>query len=297
VTGGIDDDFRDRRQGDFIEEPCSLQVQTSVTQALTTGVACDGLIIVTQSCDLVRVREPYVQVARLFVEPDEGKRAELLGGHTPTRVPVPHRDDLFVDLTVVSTISKAAVAALPWRRTIASSEDAEEFAQALGRKTTRFAFPDEFQDAIKKFRDRVRKKHDRNSPEGRAWSKVRQIRATASEDWTDEQYEVTVTFVLDPAALPIGTDQDFDGAALDAIETMSISELCAAIDDHATRHLHTALWDRLVSAWIELGPGSQIVLIDAEAVSADEYLITEYWKSRRLDLDYLSDDEYTVEDG
>ncbi len=300
MTEGVDDVFRDLRQGDFVQQPCSLQVQTSVTYGSTEGVACDGLIIISQSCDLVRpaARERYVQVARLVTEPDPDKRKALLGAHTPTKIRVPNRDDLFIDLTVVTTMDKDAIAHLTWDRTITTSQDAEEFAQALGRKVSRFAFPDEFQDAIKKFRDRVRKKHDRDSAEGRAWEKVRQIRATATDDWTDDEYDVTVTFVLDPTALPVGFDDvTLDDDAYDEIEEMKINQLCDAIEDGTKPHLRAALWDRLVNAWIEEGPGDDNIRIDAEAVSADDYLIADYWKSRRLDLDYLSDDDLKADDG
>lgn len=50
------------------------------------------------------------------------------------------------------------------------------------------------------------------------------------------------------------------------------------------------LYNRLAESWAALCTSNHAVRsISGEIVSEDEYVLSEYWKSKRLDLDQLSD--------
>lgn len=287
------------RQGDVSLTPCVLVVQKgNLGSAAQTGThEAEGVVITTQTCDLVgpSATEPYVQVSPLFtVADDERKRRWLESGHVPQFVAIPGLDGMFADLTITVTVEKEALLGNLWTRPIANHHDAELFAQALGRKSSRFAFPDDFQAATKKLRDRIRNKYGKSdSAEGRVLQRVRQVRATATPSWSHHDLRATLIFVLDPAEFPIGSDLETadDDVAL-WISDASIAELCTAIEDPAQSLARPLLWEAVTHAWAALcKPVGIVTLVDAEAVTADEFSAADMWATQRLDVDYLSDDD------
>jgi len=156
--------------------------------AITTEVL--GLVVVTQTCDLVRscVGRPFVEVAPL-VELSETDLGVARRGRTP-RFFVAARGELetrAIDLDRVMTVEKSVVAG--WERTPSGLDDAglRALQGALARKRARFAFPDDFTRLVAPFGKRLVEKHDRQSEEGRALRALREIRVQATPSWDADE--------------------------------------------------------------------------------------------------------------
>jgi hypothetical protein len=107
---------------------------------------------------------------------------------------------LAVDLDRTMTVEKAVVAG--WNRIPGCRTDAErvDFGDALARRRQRFAFPDSFNACLAKFRERLKEKEGKASPEGSLISALDQIRVQPDPDWYDANVTVLFWFLLEPGA-------------------------------------------------------------------------------------------------
>jgi len=225
-------------------------------QALTSMVA--GLTVVTQTCDVVRscTDRPYLEVAPL-AEVAEHDMPAIEHGHRPVLAVVPSVRDrrLVADLDRVMTIEKAVAAR--WTRTPGCTGDAERraFALALARKRARFAFPDDFADCVGKLVKRLVDKHSKQSDEGAALRRLREIRVLASPSWEAGAVGVMLWFIRNEE------DIDYEG----------------------TR------WDELLVKWLGLLPTTgRFDPIDGAVVTLEDMTAAEYVASDPVDLDRLS---------
>jgi hypothetical protein len=218
-----------------------------------------GLVLVSQSCDIVRscADRPVVEMCPL-VSVDQSQLASIVGGWRPQYVALPalSGQGLVVDLDRTMTVEKAVI--VSWAHTKGLNSDAETrgFAQALARKRTRFAFPDDFNSYVEPLRKRLIEKHGKESPEGDALRAMNEIRVRAEPAWDAQEVQITFYFVRrqDSAS-------SFDGKPW---------------------HVWCDGWmGRLVDGGRFKNPYGQVV--DYTSMSAAEYL-----ESDRLDLDQLS---------
>lgn len=224
-------------------------------QALT--VECDGLVVVSQTCDVARkcTERHFVEVAPLRRVSIEEAR-EVVQGYRPSLAPIAGNAELVADLDRTMTVEKSIVAT--WKRTPGWTTDAEirRFAQALARKRERFAFPDDFVRAVSKLRKRIIEKHDRMSDEGRALTALKEIRATAAPSWDAAQCDVFLSFIR-PESTPSISDEK---------------------------------WAAHCEAWLKLCvPVGSCVNFDGVVVPLTRLTASEYVDSDRLDFDHLSD--------
>jgi DNA-binding transcriptional regulator YiaG len=158
---------------------------------------------------------------------------------------------LAVDLDRVMTVEKSIIAR--WARTpgCLTDEDTRAFAYALSRKRVRFAFPDDFTAFAWRLRDRLVKKHDKNTEEGRSARALREIRVRAAPSWDAQRVELFFWFVL------LDEEERGDG-------------------------------DRL-EKWLELLPASgRYVEVNGQLATLEEMTGADYLDSDALDLDHLS---------
>ena len=225
-------------------------------QALTSEVL--GLVVLTQTCDVVRscVTRPYVEVAPLVqVETDD--LLAIQRGRRPGHAALPALVDssLVVDLDRAMTVEKSIVA--KWERTPGYTLDADgrAFAQALTRKSARFAFPDDFTVLAEKLRARLTGKHEKNTDEGHSLRALREIRVQASPAWDANPVALFFWFVRADA------DADFGGR----------------------------IWADQLQAWLKLVPrDGRFTEINGQVVTLEEMTGADYVGSDPLDLDHLS---------
>jgi hypothetical protein len=217
-----------------------------------------GLVVLTQTCDVVRscVERPYVEVCPL-VEVDDERLREIERAQRPGYAFLPLLADrkLVADLDRVMTVEKPLVAT--WERTLGWRTDPEgrAFALALARKRKRFAFPDDFTMLARKLQSRLRDKHDRNTDEGSGLRALREIRVQASPSWDAGQVDLFFWFIRK------------DG-------------------DHTFEGTH---WADLLKQWLKLAtPSSRFHSIDGQVVALDDMTAADYVDSDPLDLDHLS---------
>lgn len=220
--------------------------------------AVDGLVALTQTCDIVRPadKRPYVEFAPL-VEVDADRYADIARGASPAYALVPALSNrrLVADLDRVMTVHKDVVRT--WTRTPGWTTDGEvrDFAKALARKRARFAFPDDFVALVSKLQDRVRRKHGRASEEGEALRALDEIRVLATPSWDAPAVDLHFHFIRDVAA--------------------------ASPRPHG--------WDRWLETWLRLIPAQgRFGAVGGVVQSLDALNAREYSESDPLDLDYLS---------
>jgi hypothetical protein len=270
-AASVDDALSSWRQGDCVlgEHWFAHRLNKSFTVTDAGRVAADadadlaeqqvlGLVVITQTCDIVRscTERPYVEVCPL-VEVDDDRLREVQRGRRPAYgfVPLVADRKLVADLDRVMTVEKPVVAG--WERTPGWGTDAEarSFALALARKRVRFAFPDDFTLLAKKLQARLGDKHDKNTDEGRGLRALREIRVCASPSWDAPSTEIFFWFIRDDA------DATFEGKS----------------------------WADLLKDWLKLVPATgRFTSIDGQVATLQEMTAQDYVDSDPLDLDHLS---------
>ena len=236
--------------------PASAASVDSGLQALTSAV--EGLVVVSQTCDIVRscTQRPYLEVAPV-VHVEAAILAQIQRGNRPAHATLPTllARGLAVDLDRVMTVEKSVAA--KWKRTPGFTEDADAraFAQALARKRARFAFPDDFAELAGKLQQRLSDKHQKNTVEGGALRVLREIRVQASPSWDSPIVTLLFWFIRRDA------DIDFEGQN----------------------------WADLLEGWLKLVKRTgRFMDIQGQVVTLDDLTGADYVGSDPLDLDHLS---------
>lgn len=182
-----------------------------------------GLVVVSQTCDVIRLSpdKPVVAVTPLIRL--EGRGKEIANGRFPSLTSLEHppADGVFVDLARIMSVSKELLASWERREGFTTHDRAIRFAAAIERKLGRFAFPDDFDAATKPFQERVRSRHNRaDSPVGRVYRSLEQLRFIATPHWDADDVEIALLAILRPTADRV--------AALDVIRE-ELDTMCGGI--------------------------------------------------------------------
>jgi hypothetical protein len=178
------------------------------SEALGTVVAnVPGVVVLTQSCELVHScqYQPFIKFA-VLQEVDQDFLDHVRKGHRPRYAYVPSVADrkLVANLDAVVTVEKTIVHLIKREDRIAgcrTDSEIREFAFALARNLSRFAFPDDFSNAMKRVRDRILKKHDKPTDEGKLLSALREIRVACFPSWSATPPFLTFYFIFDDRAV------------------------------------------------------------------------------------------------
>lgn len=184
-----------------------------------------GLVVISQTCDVVRLTDDkrFVSVSPLMVPADRGEK-EIAAGRFPSLTMLEHPPavGMYVDLARVMSVSKHLLASWDRRPGFTSQDRAIRFAGAIERKMGRFAFPDDFDLATKPFQNRVRERHNKpDSPVGRVYRSIDQLRFLASPNWEADAVEVTLIGVLSPDANRPASDQEI---------AAELTQVCGGVD-------------------------------------------------------------------
>ncbi len=119
----------------------------------TVSESIMGLVALSQTCDIVRDCrvQPFVEVAPI-VKVDAVTTEAIRRLKHPSYVYIPSmsKRGLVADINRVMTVEKAVFAGMQHITGCKTDSERREFAQAIARKWSRFAFPDDFTDACKK---------------------------------------------------------------------------------------------------------------------------------------------------
>ncbi len=226
----IDARLNDWNQGDVVLGPtipfvyvadyrspitsASQQAAASDAQGLeqlgTVAVEVPGIVVISQSCDLVRScrEQPFLKVAILQKASDDFVE-DVRKGRRPRYAYIPGVADLLLvaNLDAVSTIEKAVIAPIEPAARIRgcrSDDEVRELAFALSRNISRFAFPDDFTTAMRSIQERILAKHGtitrdpkgRPTNEGALLTALREIRIASSPSWSAAAPTLTFYFVF-----------------------------------------------------------------------------------------------------
>ena len=242
--------------------PASCQAAASLGEEIDPGSApvldeVRGMVMLSQSCDVVRgCRDrPFVEVApvievsgRLVEEIRRLKRPAF------AYVPATAEVRLVADLDRTMTAEKALVAG--WTRTPGweTDEERRSFADAIARKRSRFAFPDDFVAAAEALQRRLADKHDKQTPEGAHLRALREIRVAATPSREGGPVHLAWWFIKD------SDPEDVD-----------------------------AYWPKFLDRWLDLFDRSGRFRVDsAIACRLEDLTAQDYVESDLLDLDRLS---------
>lgn len=159
----------------------------------------DGLMVVSQSCDIVRPPEtrPFAEVAPLVKLIEEDFREVLLGAR-PRYVTVPglHAARLAADLDRIQTVEKTLLSA--WSRLQGCHTDSDRrlLGKQLARKRFRAALPDKFTPWFKPLRNRFSRLAGSSSTDAIVFQELSEIRIQASPSWDAPRVEIFIWFVL-----------------------------------------------------------------------------------------------------
>ena len=188
MNNSIGDPLSDWRQGDFVTVShgfVCLGIDGEFISAKTIEADILGYVLISQSCDIVRRTSgrDFVAVCPLIrIEGD--RRNEAKKGRLPYMINIENAGDLvYADLRRVMSIEKDVIAR--WERNVGFDTDKGRlrFAAALERKFGQFAFPDEFDAAVKRFKEKVWSRYDKDSPLKSIYKSLAQIRFGAEPDW------------------------------------------------------------------------------------------------------------------
>jgi len=269
--GGVDERLADWWQGDCVvgdqwflhRFDAALPMTAEATEA-AAGEAdlCEtpvrGLVVLTQTCDLVRpsAKRPYVEVAPL-VEVDAATLDDICACRRPAYAFIPALAErcLVADLDRTMTVEKAVVAR--WDRVpgCVSDDERRKFGRALTRKRGRVAFPADFVELAKPLSKRLAGRHGAETDEGGALRALREIRVRAAPSWGAPQVEVFLWFIRRDI------EAESDGTP----------------------------WPEPLQNWLDLLPPSgRFTVVDGAIVGLDDLTARDYVESDPLDLDRLS---------
>ena len=265
-NGTLLDPVQHWRQGDFTLDGGGFIFGNSSEQGepfdvimQTEGVV--GLIVISQTCEIVQSSggRHYVAVCPL-IEVDEKEIVPTEKGMRPYLAFVENTDEnVFADLRRLMSVHKNLLA--KWKRTAGFTTASKQirFAAALERKFGQFAFPDDFNLAIERFRRRVWRRHDKtDSPIGAVYRSISEIRFRALPSWEADEREISVLAILDSKS------------------PLEVSE------QRIYEEVNTAL------AMVDWPTGYMWSNIKFQVASTDQLTVADYLTSVRGDFDYLS---------
>ncbi|WP_042370256.1 hypothetical protein [Streptacidiphilus neutrinimicus] len=304
------DDFQ---QGDIVES-VRLPVQGANGQEVWIETP-QGVALITQTCDIVVDTKHFVQVAPLVhLEGNEARQASK--GAVPGRVGVPGAGDgVFADLEHVATVDKRYIATFAPKRGALTTMELKRFGARVGRKFSRFAFPDDINYWLQSLKGVVLDKvGNANSDLGLVLDEmVESLRLECDPSWdSSAPWRLTLVVIVRPDLLPILDDVEpmepstgvsswlyqADGETLRRSAAEIATKLLALPAD-APAGERMWWWDAFghaLAAACRVKSGAPDSARDAvvgggfawEVLTAEEFTYERFLRSEEIDLDHLS---------
>ena len=268
-----------------------------------------GAVVLSQTCDVAQGTRHSVVVSPLVLL-DGSQAVEAGRGNMPRFAPVWSATDGdaeqanpmgFADLEVVATWAKARLACerqVPgsWH----TSSNTRRFARAVGRRFSRFAFPDDIQPWLRPLERVLQARYDESKQAtGRVVAGLLEVRVQA-DDWSAPGAHLTLHFIFEEGVLPPG---ELDEAPSENCRTLiarepTWKELAEALDGAEAPADRAALYVALGEAWATLcrpdaKSGAEVqeavAEVEGQTWSADEFSLTLVRAYPNLDVDYVSE--------
>ncbi|MEV5194732.1 hypothetical protein AB0K86_19775 [Streptomyces clavifer] len=269
-----------------------------------------GVVVISQTCDLVRDVPTTVEVAVIRHETDEAIAREAKQGRRPSLVSLPALgESFFADLTQTATIAKLLVASKRSHSGIGSVSDARIFGQRVGRKFSRFPFPDVVVEWIRPLQKIVKSKAPKvHTSEGWALEKVASLRLECEGGWSQPPYRLTLCCVMEPGVLPVYPPDELPplepamGIWINGPQPKTAHDIAERLQRNSEA-LSTAdrywLWSALADTWAQRCKPPQSATqetmaavedgeIRSDIISTEEFSFERFRRSEEIDLDYIS---------
>lgn len=274
--------------------------------------AAHGVVVVSQTCDLVLKDRPTAQLAPVvLLDAVDAKPAR--SGRKPNLVHVPELGPTaFVDLSLVSTVDKSLLLETRSCPGVTTIHDVRKFGLRVGRRFSRFPFPDEVVPWIRPLKSLVESKDGKvQSPQGWAFDQVASLRLECESDWDSAPYSLKLCVILNPGILPIFPSDEMPeiSQSLNSWLNGTGGRTMRDANDIASRLMRDSdsldansryfLWSALADAWASRcqppadEPECVVNAVEdgqfsSDLVSADEFTLDRYWSSEEIDVDHLS---------
>ncbi len=312
---------RELRQGDWLDINCDLPILTAPGEPECGQAAANGVVVVTQCCDLAQNYTGIVHIAPVITLVGSDK-ANALRGSTSRYANLDA--DHFADLAVVVSITRTACDNAPIRLQMSDTKR-QAFAGRISRRFARYAYPDTISDALGPLKKAVRSKATKNSAIAGVLKLVETLRLECEPDWNAETgLTLTLLIVVNNDELP-PLDEPTPNSGMGGLAQLLGSEAAAEVailyganpltvpgiglpkptlDEAAQRILASGsdnpirgpLWDVFGEVLADiLRKGAEkasdaglVDDIDVEVMRADELTYSRFQASVDLDLDDLS---------
>lgn len=299
------------RQTDYL--PTLTSVPLQVGGRVQEHPAPHGVVIVSQTCDVVQPTHIAVAVAPLIHVKESDLKWALKGGRPQwARVPTAGTDT-FADLDFIGTIAKADIACHERHPGVTTLEEAQRFSQALARKFARFPFPDAVRPWLEPLRKLFTKKaNSETSPLGRLLDQVVELRVEAFPDWYgDDPLQLMLHILVSAGALPTFPDGSLPEIPDDLLAWLydpdgeprprkpsDVAERLGTATDPVARYWLWQMFGQAVATVCH--PSGRITSdearaaaravdsVTADVVAIDEYTYDRARRSVELDLEFLS---------
>lgn len=253
---------------------------TLSSDSAVTSQTCD--LVIRSGQDKVPVRlSPIVSLAGSILSEAKKRRS-------PRYAALPgHGDSSFVDLrfsfTKIGRFDGYRI-----EKGLSTLAEQRAFATQLARHYGRFPFPDVVDSSMKPLRQLLKKRDQRDSPEGRAVTALQEIWLRDRHNWEGPNYDLQIRF---------GFNDEFLGSADDSEITISLGEepaieIAQLLDGETNNANRSFLAQALVGKWVETVDDTRVIA-DAEAIRCSEMTYPDLWQFPAWDLNYLSSEDET----
>jgi hypothetical protein len=282
-----------------------------------------GAVLLSQTCDAIRPDKRTVILAPIaLVEDNEAGLAKSERILRYVSIPA-LAAGAFADMYFVATVDKNWFATLDREPGVDADDDDQvrNFGRAIGRRFSRFPFPNDVVYWLQPLENVVLRKHDKDSPEGAALRDVLEFRIESAGGWSSSPVSLTLCTIVKPSVIPsFESDepplcpQDLEQFLWDdngklyrtsAQIAVRLASERASAPSSASAYW---LWLALANSWAEMCQPdyeklvkkkyitndeiprvrNAVTSIDADVVDERGFNLYRYRRSELLDVDHLS---------
>lgn len=297
------------RQGDVVGLRCLSMSGTG--GGAETLEAPQGVVILSQTCDVVQKSKARCLVAPVIIDPSDGELSSAKKGQKPLHLYLesitaePRR--CLADMEYAVSVPKATLVGLPITARYverASGNAARQVAWRVGRAFSRFPFPDEVYPAFSKLRRQAQEKAGSAGNFGGVLDLLEDLRV-AADQWSRPSRNLTLYVVLpeellispddlDPGwqwsparVIGLRSDEPETGLSLDRVSELILANLDA---DKTSLAGLWRLFGEVVQAKL-LTPmlGAEVATFEVVVLSDSDMTFRLFQRTESLDLEVLSD--------